>query len=106
MADDLNILGGTKRRKTRQPPGDETSDLDRGNIRSTGVGLRDGEIEALDLIGGELGERLGSEPIARNALIRDAVRRFIFAYRSGEITPEELLGKFEVPKQPKPKYKP
>jgi hypothetical protein len=73
-----------------EAPGDH-SDLDAGNIRSTGVGLRAGEIAALDAIGEPLG-------LARNALIRFAVRRFLIEYRAGKVD----LGQFiEEPPPPK-----
>ncbi len=37
--------------------GPDLSDLDEGNIQSTGVGLRKGEILALDAIGAALGNQ-------------------------------------------------
>ena len=82
-------------KKTEQEPGAEVdvSDLDRGNIQSTGVGLRKGEIEALDGIGASLGG------VSRNALIRWSVRRFLIQYRSGEI---DLSAYLKEPEPPKP----
>ena len=80
-------------------------DLDAGNIRATGVGLREGEIAALDTIGQELGDYLDAEPIARNAISRLAIRRFIEAYQMGELTPEVLSGYFERPDRPQPKLR-
>jgi hypothetical protein len=83
----------------------ETSDLDAGNITATGVGLREGEIAALDAIGARVGELLDTERVARNALIRIAVRRLIVAHRAGEITLEELARHFERPDKPAPKLR-
>ena len=58
-------------KKTEPGSGEpDFSDLDRGNIQSTGVGLRAGEIDALDSIGAALGGHLDTKPVARNALIR------------------------------------
>ena len=62
-----------------------------GNIRPVGVGLREGEITALDQIGVELGQLLDSEkPIARNSLIRIAVRRMIQDLRSGAMSYDDF----------------
>jgi hypothetical protein len=83
----------------------DNSDLDNGNIRSTGIGLREGEIDALDGIGAALGEVIGTEPIARNALMRIAVRRFIEAYRAGAITLGDLANYFDKPEKPSPRLK-
>jgi len=85
-----------------QPQADH-SDLNSGNIRATGVGLREGEITALDALGAALGDFMDAEPIARNALIRIAVRRFILAHRSGDITLQELAEYFDRPEKPQPK---
>jgi len=82
--------------------GPDLTDLEEGNIMSTGVGLRRGEIVALDAIGRALGEQLGSEPVARNALIRLAARRLIAEYRAGKL---DLLPFFETPEKPKPKLR-
>jgi hypothetical protein len=83
----------------------DLSDLDEGNIRPTGVGLREGEISALDDIGRELGGLMDAEPIARNALMRIATRRFIAAVRAGDITLEELAEYFDRPEKPQPKLR-
>ena len=81
-------------KKTEQEPGAEVdvSDLDRGNIQSTGVGLRKGEIEALDAIGSSLGG------ISRNALIRWSVRNFLMQYRAGEVDLSDFLKPAPEPK--------
>jgi hypothetical protein len=81
-----------KKTEAEQPEID-VSDLDRGNIQSTGVGLRKGEIDALDAIGESLGG------IARNALIRFAVRRFLLDYRAGKV---DMSGYLKEPEPPKP----
>ena len=81
-----------KKTETDKPEID-ISDLDRGNIQSTGVGLRKGEIEALDAIGASLGG------ISRNALIRFSVRRFLLEYRAGNL---DLSSYVKEPEPPKP----
>ena len=80
----------------------DLSDLDRGNIQPTGVGLRQGEIDALDAIGKILGKTLMSGPVARNALIRIAARRLIAEYRAGKV---DLLHYFRKPEKPRPTLK-
>lgn len=77
-----------------QAPGDN-SDLDAGNIRPLGVGLRLGEVAALDIIA----ERYG---IARNALLRLAVRRLILDFRAGKV---DLTDQIETPPPPKKRLK-
>lgn len=52
--------------------------LNEGNIRSLGVGLREGEIKLVDKIAGELG-------VYRNALLRFAVRWFLLEYLAGRV---------------------
>lgn len=69
----------------------DNSDLDTGNVRPLGVGLRIGEVEALDQIAGQYG-------IARNALLRYAVRWFILQFRVGKV---DLSGMVETPPPPK-----
>ena len=81
-----------KKTETDKPEID-ISDLDRGNIQSTGVGLRKGEIEALDAIGESLGG------ISRNALIRFAVRSFLLDYIAGNL---DLSSYVKEPAPPKP----
>ena len=82
-------------KKTEKGTGGEVdnSDLDEGNIHSTGVGLREGEIKALDAIGKSLGG------ISRNALIRYSVRTFLIDYRAGKI---DLASQLNEPEPPKP----
>lgn len=69
----------------------DNSDLDAGNIRPLGVGLRAGEVEALDNIAAKYG-------IARNALLRFAVRYFILQFRAGKV---DLTDQVETPPPPK-----
>jgi len=80
-------------------------DLNTGNIRATGVGLRAGELQALDIIGAEMGELLGTEPIARNAIMRLLIRQVLEAYQAGDITAADLIGRFSKPDKPKAKLK-
>lgn len=88
--------------KKTEAGGPDLADLDAGSIQSTGVGLRQGEIGALDAIGRILGEQLGTEPVARNALIRIAARRLIAEFRAGKL---DLVGYFESPEKPKPRLR-
>jgi hypothetical protein len=68
----------------------DTSDLG-GNIKATGIGLTLGELAAVQRIADELG-------LARNAVMRYAVRWFILQYRAGKI---DLAGRVEEPPPPK-----
>jgi hypothetical protein len=91
--------------KTEKEKGEDVDlgHLDDGNIRSTGVGLREGEIRALDHLGKEIGEYLDTEPLARNALMRIAIRDFLEKFFKGEVTVEEIVQeKVDRPKKPKP----
>jgi hypothetical protein len=99
-----NIFAKTEPGQTGQAPADN-SDLDNGNIKSTGVGLREGEIAALDAIGRQLGDFLQSEPVARNAITRIAIRRMIEDYRAGKITLDELGAYFDRPEKPQPRLR-
>lgn len=91
-------------KKTEPGPGRaDQSDLDRGNIRATGVGLREGEISALDAIGTAVGAYLDAETVSRNSIIRIATRRLILAYRSGELGIADIAAYFHTPEKPKPK---
>ncbi len=82
--------------KTEPAQGGDLADLDAGRIRPTGVGLKEGEIAALDALGQELGG------ISRNALIRFAVRYLIAQTRAGEID----LGQYaQAPEKPKKSLK-
>lgn len=78
---------------TPQEPADPNAnaDLDEGRILSSGVGLKQGELAAID----NLAEQYGT---TRNALLHIAIRYFIVKVRSGEIDPGDFL---ETPKQPK-----
>jgi len=76
--------------QAEQPPADN-SDLDLGNIKATGIGLRAGELAALDSIAGRLG-------VARNALMRALIRWALIEYRAGRL---DLAGNVEQPPPPK-----
>lgn len=80
-------------------------DLDAGNIQSTGVGLREGEIKALKQVGAALGEYLGANKVARNSIMRLAIRRFLEGLQDGSITLAELSELFTTPEKPQPKLK-
>lgn len=53
-------------------------DLDEGNIKATGIGLRAGELAALDVMA-------TSVELSRNSLMRGALRWFIKQYRAGKV---------------------
>lgn len=79
------------------PPTDN-SDLDEGPIKPIGVGVREGEVLALDKIAEHYG-------VARNAILRFAVRFFIQEFRAGNIdisqyiyTPPTPSKKIKFPK--------
>lgn len=65
-------------------PGTPASSIDipaEGRTMATGVGLKESELELLDRIAEQLG-------VARNGLIRYAVRYFLKAYLAGDVRPE------------------
>lgn len=78
--------------------------LDSGNIKPIACGLREGETAALDAIAAELAEHTKSD-IARNSVMRIAVRRFLESYLAGELTLDELGGYFKTPEKPKPRLR-
>lgn len=84
--------------KTEQPSGhpwpEDNSDLDEGRIMANGVGLRLGELGALDQIGQKY-------DLARNALIRFAVRRLILDWRAGKVDLESVAEAKPPVKQPR-----
>lgn len=59
-------------------------DLDYGKVRPQGVGLKDGELAALDIMADELG-------IKRNSIMRAAIRYVIKAYRDGTLSKDDLF---------------
>ena len=67
-------------KKTEQEPAGavDTTDLDVGRTLSTGVGLKEGEVQAIDALAAHIG-------VTRNALMRFAVRWFLIQYRTGNI---------------------
>jgi hypothetical protein len=82
-----------KERPSGQPWPSDNSDLDEGRITANGVGLRYGEIVALD----QIAQRFD---LARNALIRLAVRRLILAWRSGDLDIDSMAEVKPPAKQP------
>jgi hypothetical protein len=80
-------------------------DLDAGNIKPIGVGLREGEIAAIESIAAELGTYMNAKPVSKNAVMIIAIRRFLDAYLNGEITAEELSERFDRPEKPQPKLR-
>jgi len=73
-------------------PGDN-SDLDEGIIKATGLGMREGEIEAIRQIAARL-------EVTPNAIKRFAIRDFIMRYREGLIDLSQFI---ETPPPPKKK---
>lgn len=81
------------RTEPTQAPEVDTSDLNKGNIRAVGVGLTGGEMAAVQAIADSL-------ELARNAVLRYAVRWFIIQYRAGRI---DLAKRVQEPPPPKKK---
>jgi hypothetical protein len=54
-------------------------DLNAGRIQSTSVGLKTGEVEALDAIAAANG-------LKRNALMRLVIREWLVKYQAGEVS--------------------
>jgi hypothetical protein len=86
-----NIFARTEPIGADQPV--DTSDLNEGNIRAVGVGLTGGEMAAVQAIADSLG-------LARNAVLRYAVRWFVLQYRAGRI---DLAKSVQEPPPPKKK---
>lgn len=82
--------------KTTQEGQPDNSDLDTGIIQAQGVGLKTGEVQAIQQIANSTG-------VAKNAVMRLAVRKFILDVRSGKIDPADY---FEEPEAPAKKFKP
>lgn len=61
-----------------EQPGPDITDLEEGHVRPIGIGMREGEIAALDHIAGEYG-------ISRGGVMRIALRLFIRDYRAGKV---------------------
>lgn len=78
---------------TPSPTQADNSDLDTGPILPSGVGLRQGEVEALKQIA-------AAYDISRNALLRYAARRLILDYRAGKL---DLSGLVEKPPEHTPR---
>lgn len=91
---DIDVRKPTTQRPAQAEPGDN-ADLDEGRIVSAGVGITEGELEALDQLAGRQG-------VKRNALMRLAVRLFIEGVRAGEINLDDY---FEEPERPAKRLK-
>ena len=76
MAKKTMTLGLSVFSKTEPAPAG--GDLDRGRIISQGVGLTEGELDALQALAAQLG-------VKRNGLMRFAIRRFLLQVLAGEI---------------------
>ncbi len=85
MAKKLNVFS-----KTEPEPGASFA-LDSGHVRPVGIGLRDGEIAALDTIAGGYG-------LSRGSLMRIALRLFIRSYEAGQV---DLSPYVAIPETPK-----
>lgn len=94
---DLNDIfaptGATKSAAPQPVAAADNTDLDEGNVRPLGVGLRIGEVAALDEIAAQYG-------ITRNSLLRFAIRHFILQFRAGKV---DLSRQVEAPPPPKKK---
>ena len=79
MAKKITTTGIFSKTEPAAPvPAGDLSDLDRGRIIAQGVGLSEGELDALQALAGQLG-------VKRNALMRFAIRRFLQQVLAGEI---------------------
>lgn len=78
MADKKRLEVFTKSGPGQQSESGDLSDLETGHVRPIGIGLREGEITALDSIAVEHG-------ISRGGVIRIAIRLFIRDFRAGKI---------------------
>lgn len=76
------------------PP--DNSDLDEGRIISSGVGITEGELTAVDALAKEYNA-------TRNSLLHIAVRLFIEGVRAGTIDPNTYLQEPDEP--PKRRYR-
>lgn len=74
---------------------DDNEDLEIGNIKATGIGLRIGELAALQSIADSLN-------VARNGIMRAMIRWAIKEYRAGRL---DLAGLVEEPPPQKKKLK-
>jgi hypothetical protein len=93
MADKKKLEVFAKTGPGQQPEGD-ISDLDAGHVRPIGIGLREGEITALDSIAAEYG-------ISRGGVIKIVLRLFIRDYRAGKV---DLSAYVEEPLPQKNRY--
>jgi hypothetical protein len=87
-------LGGLLSGSKPEPGSNEVdnSDLEQGLIRPSGVGLREGEIMALDAIAQHY-------EISRNAILRLAARRLIMDFRAGRLDIESMITTPATPKK-------
>jgi hypothetical protein len=86
--------------KTTGQQGEEASenpDLDEGRIVSAGVGIKEGELRAIESIAAGLGKG-----ITKNAVMRFALRWFILQVRAGNV---DLSGFVEEPPEPDKRLK-
>jgi len=80
-----DIFKSTTRRSAK--PKKDT--LNAGNTRPVGVGLTEGEINALDLIAEEISNKYSL--LSRNQLIKLAIRRLIKDYHAGQVDLSGLI---------------
>lgn len=82
--------------KKRSSPKPATVDLDAGRIQATSVGLKTGEVEALDQIATQNG-------LKRNALMRLIIREWLVKHQRGEVSLDQyrqeiVATKWQLPK--------
>lgn len=92
---DLNILGTSNKTQAQSRPASasEAEVPATGRTITTGVGLKESELALIDQIVDK-----SDREIARNAILRYAVRYFLKAYLSGQVDP---LKDVETPKPKK-----
>jgi ABC-type sugar transport system ATPase subunit len=76
--------------KTEPEPG-ASFDLEAGHVRPIGLGLRDGEILALDTIAGGYG-------LSRGSLMRIVLRLFIRSWEAGQVDLSQYVAIPDTPK--------
>lgn len=93
MADSVTIPCMTKKRSSPKPA---TVDLDAGRIQATSVGLKTGEVEALDQIGQIYG-------LKRNAVMRLIIREWLVKFQAGEVSLDQYRQEVTATKWSLPK---
>jgi hypothetical protein len=101
MAKKLNLDDPFRKTSQEEPPAPgqpapvDNSDLDAGRIISSGVGITEGELKAMDTLAKQYRS-------TRNSLMHMAIRQFLERVRAGEFDPGDQLQ--EPAEPPKRRY--